>query len=298
MKILNFGSLNIDNVYTMEHFVRPGETISSLALQKFAGGKGLNQSVALARAGAEVYHAGAIGEDGGFLATLLQDAGVDTSFIQTLEGRTGHAIIQVDASGQNCIILYGGTNRCITKEQAENALEHFGANDLLLLQNEINGNAFIMERAFAKGMQIALNPSPIDDGILALPLEKISWFLLNEIEGAELTGKTDPMDILTEMKCRFPSSKVVLTLGKQGVLAWDGEETYQHGIYKVPVVDTTAAGDTFTGFFLSCVSKGMCTQQCLELASKASSLAIGIKGAANSIPDFRTVVEAHMEIQS
>lgn len=284
MKVLNFGSLNIDNVYTMAHFVRPGETVSSLSLQNFAGGKGLNQSVALANAGARVSHAGAVGEDGAFLVEFLRKKGVDTSLIRTLPGRTGHAIIQVEQGGQNCIILHGGANRGITEEQINETLSHFGPGDILLLQNEISNNRLIIDRACERGMKIALNPSPIDGEVLSLPLEKVSWFLMNEIEGAELTGEREPEEILTQMRRRYPGSTTVLTLGKQGVAADDGRSHCRHGIYDVPVVDTTAAGDTFTGYFLCCAAQGLPLAECLELASRASSMAVGTKGAAESIP--------------
>jgi len=294
VKILNFGSLNIDNVYQMPHFVRPGETVSSLSLENFPGGKGLNQSVALANAGAQVFHAGAVGEDGAFLLSLLREKGADVSFVRTLPGRTGHAVIQIDPKGENCILLYGGANRRITREQISSTLQCFSEGDILLLQNEINDVRFILEEAVKRGMRVALNPSPMDEEALALPLEKVDCFLLNRIEGGQITGETAPEDILSAMRSRFPGSTVVLTLGSRGVLAADASGTYRHGIYDVPAVDTTGAGDTFTGYFLACTAKGMGMRRSLELASKASSLAVGKKGAASSIPRMEEVLSAQM----
>lgn len=294
MRILNFGSLNIDNVYRMPHFVRPGETVSSLSLENFPGGKGLNQSVALANAGARVFHAGAVGEDGGCLLSLLEEKGVDVSFVRTLPGRTGHAVIQVDPKGENCILLYGGANRRITGEQISSTLQAFSEGDILLLQNEINDVRLILEEAVQRGMRVALNPSPMDGEALALPLEKVDCFLLNRIEGGQITGRTAPEDILAAMRSRFPKSTVVLTLGSRGVLAADSAGVYRHGIYDVPVVDTTGAGDTFTGYFLACAAGGMGIERSLELASKASSLAVGKKGAASSIPKMEEVLSAQI----
>ena len=164
MKVLCFGSLNIDYTYKVDHFVKKGETLSSGSLQVFSGGKGLNQSIALARAGAETYHAGSIGEDGRFLLEQLQDAGVDTRYVTVLETvRTGNAIIQNDKEGDNCILLYGGANQAVTTNQADAVLEHFRKGDFLVLQNEINELAYIMERAHERGMKIVLNPSPMDE---------------------------------------------------------------------------------------------------------------------------------------
>ena len=256
MKILNFGSLNIDNVYSMDHFVRPGETTASLKMETFCGGKGLNQSVALAKAGAPVYHAGKVGADGQMLIDILGEYGVDTSLVAMTQGHTGHAIIQVDKKGQNCILLYGGANQEITTDYIDDVLAHFEKGDMLLLQNEINNIDYIIKKAAEKGMILAINPSPISDELVKMDLTSITYFILNEIEGNELTQETDPEKIARKMRQIYPGCVVVLTLGKQGVMYYDGTNTYTHGIYDVPVVDTTAAGDTFTGFFLSTLMQG------------------------------------------
>ncbi len=286
MKFLNFGSLNLDFVYDVEHFVRPGETISSAALNTFSGGKGLNQSVALSRAGAQTYHGGCIGKDGQVLLDGLRAAGADVSFVRVLKScRTGHAIIQVDPSGQNCILLFGGANQAVTDVQIEETLSRFGAGDFLLLQNEINGLEQLMEKAAEKGIRIAFNPSPIDGKISQLPLEKVEFFLLNEIEGAALGGGNRPEEILEGLKKRYPKAKIVLTLGKEGALYFDGEKTFFQPIFPVKVMDTTAAGDTFTGYFLEAVSRGLPGDVCLKRAAAASAIAVSRKGASPSIPD-------------
>ena len=286
MKFLNFGSLNLDFVYDVEHFVRPGETISSAALNTFSGGKGLNQSVALSRAGAQTYHGGCIGKDGQILLDGLRAAGADVSFVRVLKScRTGHAIIQVDPSGQNCILLFGGANQAVTDVQIEETLSRFGAGDFLLLQNEINGLEQLMEKAAEKGIRIAFNPSPIDGKISQLPLKKVEFFLLNEIEGAALGGGNRPEEILEGLKKRYPKAKIVLTLGKEGALYFDGEKTFFQPIFPVKVMDTTAAGDTFTGYFLEAVSRGLPGDVCLKRAAAASAIAVSRKGASPSIPD-------------
>ncbi len=284
LKILNFGSLNIDHVYAVNHFVAPGETMSSLGLDIFAGGKGLNQSLALKRAGADVYHAGLIGKDGEMLRNLLSENGVNIDCLGTADVPTGHAIIQVNEKGQNCIILYGGSNVAITKDFAKEVIDKFDSGDILLLQNEINEIDFIINYASERGMRIALNPSPLDDALLKYPLEKVEWFILNEIEGEQMTGKTNPDEIIDTMHSKFPNCKIVLTLGKNGVRYSGDGESYTHGIYDVPVVDTTAAGDTFTGYFLACICEGLGAEIALEKASIASSLSVTKQGAAPSIP--------------
>ena len=182
MKVLVFGSLNIDHVYQLPHLVREGETISSTRYDRNAGGKGLNQAIALAKAGLEVSFAGAIGADGVFLTDMLKRHGVNTQLVYTLDVPTGHAIIQVDAHARNSIFLYGGANQAITVEMIEEALSHFSAGDLVLVQNEISHCDEIIRLAARRGMRVVLNPSPFTSELLTWPLEKVDTFLLNEVE--------------------------------------------------------------------------------------------------------------------
>lgn len=295
MKVLCFGSLNMDYTYKVDHLVAKGETLSSDSLQVFAGGKGLNQSIALARAKAEVFHAGSIGEDGMFLAELLKNSGVNINYLTVRkDARTGNAIIQIDKNGDNCIILYGGTNQMITREQVDEVVKHFQAGDFLVLQNEINELGYIMEQAHEKGMKIILNPSPMNEKVLALPLEYVNYFLLNEVEAGQILGVDvqngfDGEKLVQEVCGRYPGAAVVLTMGSQGAVYADGKETIFQPACKVKAVDTTAAGDTFTGFFLGGLLRGLEVRASLELAAKASAIAVTRPGAAPSIPALEEV---------
>lgn len=294
MKILNLGSLNIDKVYTVDHFVSAGETLTSQHMDTFPGGKGLNQSVALARAGAEVYAAGAVGPDGGFLVDILRDSGANVDHLLRLtDADTGHAIIQVEPSGQNCIIIAAGANGCLSEEYIDATLNSFGPGNLLLLQNETNNIPYIMEQAKAKGLQIAINASPITPALLRYPLELVDYFIINEIEGQAIADiqETDYERILEALLQKFPQTAVVLTLGSQGVLYGKGSERARHGIFKVTAVDTTAAGDTFCGYFLASLAKGLEPQEALRISSAASAIAVSGKGAAVSIPTWTQVQE-------
>ncbi len=289
MKILNFGSLNLDYVYTVDHMAAAGETLASEGLQVFCGGKGLNQSIALAKAGIGVYHAGLIGKDGENLLQACRDAGVHTAYIEEAGEKTGHAIIQVDHSGQNCILLYGGANRNITKEFVDRVLADFAEGDLLLLQNEISQLDFIIDRAYEKGMEIILNPSPYDENIGRCDLSKVSLFLLNEIEGNQMTGETEPDRILDRLQEMYPGAEAVLTLGSGGSVYQDGKQRIRQGIFPVQVADTTAAGDTFTGYFLASRMEGRSAEECLRRASRAAAIAVSRAGAAQSIPEREEV---------
>lgn len=283
MKFLNFGSLNRDIVYSVPHTVTPGETLASTRQEVFCGGKGLNQSLALARAGAPVYHAGCIGGDGAALRRMLEESGVNTEFLRTLEGPSGHAVIQVDPKGQNSIILFGGANQQIDRPMAEEVLSAFGAGDHLVLQNEISEIPYIIERAAARGMRVILNPSPFPENWREWPMEAVSFFVVNEIEGALLTGEEEPERILAAMRRQFPAARTLLTLGSRGAAFDDGETVYFAGCVDVPVADTTGAGDTFLGYFFSGLEQRG-AERALHLASAAAALAVSVKGAANSIP--------------
>lgn len=292
MKVLSFGSLNVDYVYKLPHVVVKGETLSSKALNVYPGGKGLNQSIALGKAGADVYHAGAIGEDGRFLMECLEDAGVNTKFIKILpEVKSGHAIIQNTDDGDNCIVLYGGANQSITKEQVDETLAFFESGDYLILQNEINELKYIVEQAHAKEMKIVLNPSPMNEIINGLPLDFVDYFLLNEIEAAQVLGKPieNPDEIISELAEAFPHAKVVLTLGSDGSVFYDGTQKIRQGIYKVKAVDTTAAGDTFTGYFIAGEAAGCAAKESMDRAAKASAIAVSRPGAGVSIPTLSEV---------
>ncbi len=288
MKVLNFGSLNIDYVYQVPHFVKAGETLASTRLGVFSGGKGLNQSVALARAGACVYHAGNIGEDGAFLLDELDRAGVNTDLVTVhTDIKTGHAIIQNDACGNNCILLYGGANQSVTPLQIDSVFAPFGSGDMLVLQNEINCLPQIVAKAREKGMTICLNPSPMSESLYPL-IPQADYLLLNEIEASqylEHTGKHFDTDSLEAgLSEALPSCRIVLTLGENGSVWISGGEKIRQEAFSADAVDTTAAGDTFTGFFLAGIIEGRPLKQALKRASYAAALAVSRPGASPSIP--------------
>ena len=290
MRILNFGSLNIDYVYQVDHFVQPGETMSAQSLRIQCGGKGLNQSVALARAGVETWHAGLIGPEGRFLKETLDQAGVHTRFVEEREGSTGHAIIQVTPDGQNSILLHDGANGRVTPDFVAAVLAHFGPGDALLLQNETSATADIIQKAVRRGLRVAMNAAPADKKLAGLPLEHLTWLLVNEVEGAFLAGTEDPAAILDTLTARYPETTVVLTLGSQGSAAARGGQRSWLPARQVSVVDTTGAGDTFTGYFLRRALEGGSLEDALALATAASALAVSRPGAAASVPDYEEVL--------
>lgn len=299
MAILNFGSLNLDFVYSVDHIARPGETISSNRLDVLCGGKGLNQSLALARAGVKVAHAGMIGPDGDMLLETCRSDGVDTTHIRRIGERCGAAFIQVDARGENSIVLFGGANRQNTRENVDAVLSRFRADDTLLLQNEINLIDYLIKKAAAKGMRIVLNPSPFNQALINCDLGKISLFMLNEIEGELMTGETRPEAILERLRRLCPNADAVLTLGERGAYYRDAAMQARQEVFPVKAVDATAAGDTFTGYFLAARTEGKTPPEALRLAAAASAIAVSRPGAAISSPRRAEVEEfAHQNSPS
>lgn len=294
MKAVCIGSCNIDYTYKVDHFIRPGETDESVELVVGCGGKGLNQSIALAQSGVETFHGGLIGEEGKFLIDKLKSKNVNTSYMRFGEGSTGHAIIQVDQKGQNCILLFGGTNKQFTTDFIDEILADFDPGDLVVLQNEINHIPYIIESAASKGLRVVFNAAPYRDEIRKYPLEKVSWLVVNEVEGAGLAGVEDPDRIMECLRLRYPDTGILLTLGKEGCLYRSETENIRMPACKVQVVDTTAAGDTFIGFFIRGIIQGSKAEESLKLATVASSIAITKPGAADSVPEYQQVIDSDL----
>ena len=290
MRIFNLGSMNIDYVYSVPHFLQPGETLSSESLEIFPGGKGLNQSVALGKAGAEVIHGAILGTGGEFLLQTMKDAGVDISRIRKTDASSGHAIIQVDRCGQNCILLYAGTNQVLDEDYIEYFLSDAAPGDILLLQNECSCLREAMELGHKKGMQIALNPSPFHEDIRDLPLEYVGWWFCNEIEGAALFGTEEPETIAACFAAAYPGSHLILTLGGEGSLFVRDGLRLRQSIYPAQAVDTTAAGDTFTGYFLAAIAAGSAPKEAMDMAARAASITVSRMGAAASIPFLSEII--------
>lgn len=295
-KILNYGSLNIDYVYDVPHFVKAGETLSSTGRNIFAGGKGLNQSVALARAGGDVYHAGAVGrDDGKILTDVLAQNKINSDYLSKREGTSGHTIIQVDDNGQNCILLFGGTNQTITCEDIDKTICNFENGDYLVLQNETNNIEYMIEKAFDQGMKVCFNVSPFTKELLKLPLEKCAYLIVNEIEGAamvDVSEDTDPYILIDKLCTKYPNTSFVLTLGSRGsILKEVGKDPISCKAFKVEAVDTTAAGDTFLGYLITNLATGMNRALAIKCATAASALAVQTKGATPSIPKALDVLE-------
>lgn len=293
MKVLVYGSANIDRTYSVEHFVNAGETISANKMDLFCGGKGFNQAIAFARSGSDVYFAGAVGDDGAMLVDTLRENGVNVDHLKHVSGPSGHAVIQVTPEGQNSIIILAGSNGSITHEDVDHVLASFAEGDLVVLQNEISSVDYIIDRADELGMIVALNPSPFNEKIRSYDLSKVDYLLVNEVEAALLTGCSEPENMASVIHEKYPNASLVLTLGCAGsVFVGKNGQVWTSGIFSTTAVDTTAAGDTYTGFFLSeAVTTGN-IEAALKTAAIASGISVSRPGASQSIPCIREVREA------
>jgi len=285
MKILNIGSINIDYVYEVDDFVKSGETIPSNNFKVFLGGKGLNQSVALAQAGSQVFHAGNINIKDDNIKKELIKWNVNIDYIKEVDESTGHAIIQVNKSGENSIIIHGGANRAFESSQIDKILQNFNRGDILLLQNEINKIPEIIEKAKNRGMKIFFNPAPMTKEVLNYPLSLVDYLIVNESEAKKLSKNNIDFDeIIYYLKNKYSNTSILLTLGEKGSIYSNTNEHFKCEAVKVKALDTTAAGDTFIGYFTSYLSKKKEIKDCLLIASKAASICVTKKGGAISIP--------------
>ncbi|MDD7464650.1 MAG: ribokinase [Actinomycetaceae bacterium] len=275
MKVISFGSLNLDITHRVPHIALPGETLTSTHRAVFPGGKGLNQAVALRRAGMDVYMAGKVGRDGLPLIEYLNAEGIDTSLVRITDGVTGYAMIQVDDAGENSILLYPGENRNLTSQEIDDVLTNVSAGDVVVFQNEINDVPSTIDRAKLRGATVVLNPSPCDAAISEVKLENVDYLFVNELEGAALAklegaalaelegaalaklegaasaGARDPKEILANLRERYPHLHVILTLGARGAY-YCGDSTLEFAkALPTSVVDSTGAGDTFLGYFMA-----------------------------------------------
>ena len=256
MKILNIGSINIDYVYEVDDFVKSGETIPSNNFKVFLGGKGLNQSVALAQAGSKVFHAGNINIKDDNIKKELTKWNVNVDNIKEVNDSTGHAIIQINKDGENSIIIHGGANKAFESIQIDMTLENFNQGDILLLQNEINKIPEIIEKAKNKGMKIFFNPAPMTKEVLNYPIDLVDCLIVNESEAKKLTEKDLDFDeIINLLKNKYSNTSILLTIGEKGSIYSYKTEYLKCEAIKVKAVDTTAAGDTFIGYFISYWSK-------------------------------------------
>ena len=283
--IYNLGSINIDHIYRVPHFPAPGETLLSDSYSKGLGGKGANQSIAIARAGGQVAHIGAIGDDALWTRDILAKSGVDTSGIEVLESATGHAIINVDRSSENCIVLFDGANVLVSEGQISAALANTKAGDWLLLQNEVNNGPFTAKLACAKGLRVAYVAAPFDADKVQDILPFVDLLSVNEGEAAMVC------EALGVSEDEIPVEKLLVTHGSDSITYRDGVNRYMQSVFEVKPVDTTGAGDTFMGYLMAQLDMGKAPQEALRVAAAAAALMVTKKGTAEAIPLMEDVAE-------
>lgn len=286
------GSLNLDYVYKVPHFLRPGETLEAAHRAVHWGGKGLNQTVAMLRSGLAVRHCGAVGVDGTPLSDFLSTEGADVSHLRVDEGAaTGHTFIQVTPDGENAILYYPGTNHGVTEELVDDFLSTALEGDFLVLQNEVNGTERLIHEGKRRGLRVVFNPSPFSPELCALDLSGLYALVLNQTEAAEWTGAELAPEDAAKALADKGVAVVILTLGAKG-LVWRTKEGESGSVpaFRVEAVDTTGAGDTLAGYAVGALGAYAETGSTaalvegLRTAAAAAALSVTKEGAVPSIP--------------
>ena len=223
------------------------------------------------------------------LKTLLEENGVDTAFLLPVQEAQGHTVIQVSPDGENCILLYGGSNQCIPEGHIRRVIGSFSQGDWLVLQNEINHLPLIVQLAAERKMHIVLIRSPCFAALQQVDFSALDWLLVNEIEAEQITGEKEPERVWNKLHAQHSRLSLLITLGKQGSVAFqvnpDGTvQTHRENAVSVQAVDTTAAGDTYTGYFIAGLVEEKPLPICMKLASRAAAVSVTRPGAAESIP--------------
>ena len=282
--IYNLGSINADFFYRMPRLPGPGETLAATAMSSGLGGKGANQSVAVARAGARVRHLGSVGRDGRWLVDQLAAVGADVAGIRISDLPTAHAIVMIDSAGENQIVIYPGANHDQCPEQIKAAFAEASPGDWLLLQNETSHQLEAAEMANGIGMCVAYSAAPFDADAVARLLPHLSLLIMNEVEAGQLSKA------LGKPVLHLPVANVLITKGAKGADWHDTRllQTVSIPAFSVDPVDTTGAGDTFAGYAVAGLSQGMSPQGALRRAAAAAAISVTRPGTADAIP---TLVE-------
>lgn len=277
-KIYNIGSVNTDYVYRLPHLPKPGETLKAQEFGVNLGGKGLNISVAIARAGGDVRHVGAIGDGDSKVLAMLREQGVDCATIAQVDAVTGHAVVYVDDRSENQIVIVGGANHAISEQHIRNSLSDAVPGDWLVLQNETNANEIGLKVAREKGMKVALVAAPFDVQTLPDLILRVDLVSMNKTE-------TQQFEQAVGQSCQdIKGPDFLLTYGADGAAFISRSDELRVASYPVQAVDTTGAGDTFFGAFMAKYAQSTPLSAALTYASAAAALQVQHPGAAVAIP--------------
>ena len=279
MTIFNLGSINVDYFYHLPHLVTAGETIAANDLTIGLGGKGVNQSIAIGRAGGDVWHIGAVGKANADYCDIISEAGVKTEFIELLDMPSGHAIVMVEAvSAENQIVIMPAANHAITDSLVTSALRQANAGDWALTQNETLVGPDFLRRAKQAGMKICYSAAPFVAETTAELLPLADLLVVNEGEAASLAS------LLGKDKTEFGVQHLVITYGARGAEYIGSAGQFHVESPKVTPVNTTGAGDTYLGYLLASIDAGEEMHAAMEKAAKAAAIQVTRDGAAEAIP--------------
>ena len=284
MKILNFGSINQNYVYRVEHIAGPGETIAAESFDILPGGKGANQSVAIARAGGKVFHAGQVGKDAEWIVDKLRFNGVDTRHIAVCDSPSGHAVAQVDKKGLDSSVVFPGCNRETERSQIDEVMDNFDDRTILLFQNEVGEIPYLMEKGRERGMTVCFNASPFEKSVLDYPMDLVDILVVNETEAEGVVGNESAYETFEKWNEMSTDIEIIVTRGKSGLIYYSSGGRIEMPAFATIPADATAAGDTFIGYYLTYRSPERDVRDTLKIAARAAAICVSRRGAMDAIP--------------
>lgn len=284
MNIINIGSLNIEHVLQLPRFPSSQDRLYCRHYQRLPGGKGYYQSVAMARAGAKVWHIGFIGPDGHFLRDSLKHNNVDVRYVHKTQTPTGQEHISITPDCHMTKVRYMGANACFEPHFLDCLFKQLQEKQLVLVQNEVNDIPKVFEQIKSYNLNLTFHPAPYSEDIKDYPLHMVDTLIFNLNTGQKLSNEQEPEKILKSLLAKYPNTALVLTLGAKGAWYVDNHQKIKVPGDPVMAIDESQAGNTFVGYFLAQKSQDNPIESCIKFACRASALCVSREGKSATIP--------------
>lgn len=292
MKVLNFGSMHLDHVYRISKLLKSGDSAFTKSLETLPGGKGVNQSIAIKRAGVDVIHAGNIGNDGELIYYTLLKEGINVDYVKRSNEVCGHAIIHRSDEKEHTIVVHSGASKMITMDYIDEVFRDFEKEDILLVQGELNHTDYIIKSAVEKGMKCFFYPAPFLEEFKAYDLSEIETLIIHENDICTLTGIEEEEKAVAYYLKKNNSNLLVISMNK-GLLYYDKKrKETKHTNITMDSHCRTYASDVLIGYFIAGIVQNLPIKEILEKAASAKKIAMKDKNILFTIPYIHDVIES------